>query len=559
VIALLAARIGTAGALHLTEDEAYYRLWAQAPALGYYDHPPVVAWWIWLGVRLAGDNPLGVRLLPILACAVTSVLVYDLARLACGSRATAERAGIWYNATLLVAAGGLLAVPDSPAALFWVVSLWAAFRALAARPGPAAVWWLAAGTAAGLATLSKYSALFLGPGMLIWLTSTSAGRRSLRSPGPWLALVVAAGLFALNIGWNASHHWLTFAKQFGRITPRRFAPRYLLEFLATEAVLLNPILAAFFLRLWPRDVLARAWPFLATSIPFVGYLLVHSLHDRIQAHWPAPVYPALALCAAFAAEGSVSAWRRARAAVPWFALAACAVAGLYAALPLVGVPLHFDPALPVRGWSAFARNIEDLRGALGARWVATTSYGLAAELADEPAIRAPILQISERERWSRLRQGAWADTGKPGLLIELPRRIDMGTLSDCFARVRPLGFVDRGPPGEKPKRYEAVLVEAPRRDVVRDGCAATTGPKTRSAAGVAHPGEPALDRGLRQAGQGEVADALPIQGLEVRLGQGLEVGLGDQASKVDVGGRDGLGLVEEAVGRGAFAGGVIGP
>jgi hypothetical protein len=433
----------------------------------------MIAWWTWLGVRLAGDTPLGVRLLPILGGALTSVLVFDLAQVAGGSRSEAERAGIWYNATLLVAAGGFLAVPDSPAALFWVAALWSAFHALRAHRGRAAIaWWLASGAAAGLATLSKYSALFLGPGMLIWLVGDPAGRASLRcSAGPWLALAAAAGLFALNPGWNATHHWLTFAKQFGRLAPHRLAPRYLVEFLAIEIWLLNPILAAFLIRLWrDRRGLARTWPLLATSAPFVGYLLLHSLHDRIQAHWPAPVYPALALCAAFAAEGATGPWRVARTAVPWFAAVTCAAAAVYVSLPLAGVPLRFDPALPVRGWSDFARNIDRLRRSAQAGWVGTTSYGLAAELADEPAIDAPILQISERDRWQGLRQGAWADTSRPGLLVDLPRRIDLELLRRCFARVQPLGSVDRGPPGEKPRRYAAFLVAAPRGDLIRDGC-----------------------------------------------------------------------------------------
>jgi 4-amino-4-deoxy-L-arabinose transferase-like glycosyltransferase len=473
--ALAVIRVVAAGAVHLTEDEAYYRLWAQAPALGYYDHPPMIAWWIWLGVGLAGDTPLGVRLLPILASAVMSFLVYDLARLAGGGPATAERAGVWCNATLLAAAGGFLAVPDAPAALFWVVSLWAALRALRASPGSGAVaWWLATGVAAGLATLSKYSALFLGPGMLVWLMSARAGQASLRTAGPWLALAAAAGLFTLNLGWNAEHGWLTFARQFGRIAPHRLAPRYLLEFLATEVVLLNPILAAFLLRPWrdrgARGPLRRTWPFVATSIPFIGYLLAHSLHDRIQAHWPAPVYPALALCAAFAAEHVSGAWRVARTAVPWFAAVACAAAALYLSLPLAGIPLGFDPAMPVRGWSEFAREIDRLRRATQAGWVATTSYGLAAELAAEPAVGAPILQISERERWRGLRQGSGADTSRPGLLVDLPRRIDMERLRRCFAGVEPLGFVDRGPAGEKPKRYAAILLATPHGDLVRDGC-----------------------------------------------------------------------------------------
>ena len=163
VAAILAARVAVAANLHLTEDEAYYRLWSMAPAFGYYDHPPMIAWWIAAGRALVGDSPLGVRLLPSLASAATSMLVFDMARLAGADRATAERAGLWFNATLLVACGGFLAVPDAPAALFWALTLWSVLKAT--RSGSIA-WWLAAGAAAGLATLSKYSALFLGPGTL---------------------------------------------------------------------------------------------------------------------------------------------------------------------------------------------------------------------------------------------------------------------------------------------------------------------------------------------------------------------------------------------------------
>ena len=30
----------------LTEDEAYYRLWSARLQMGYFDHPPMIAWWI---------------------------------------------------------------------------------------------------------------------------------------------------------------------------------------------------------------------------------------------------------------------------------------------------------------------------------------------------------------------------------------------------------------------------------------------------------------------------------------------------------------------------------
>ena len=56
LLLLSLVRLAAAGLVPLTEDEAYYRLWAQHPALGYYDHPPMMAWWIHVGVRLVGDQ-----------------------------------------------------------------------------------------------------------------------------------------------------------------------------------------------------------------------------------------------------------------------------------------------------------------------------------------------------------------------------------------------------------------------------------------------------------------------------------------------------------------------
>jgi 4-amino-4-deoxy-L-arabinose transferase-like glycosyltransferase len=478
ILGLLLARLALAAVLPLTEDEAYYRLWAQAPAFGYFDHPPMIAWWIWLGVHAAGDRPLGVRLAPALACALTSFMVYDLAWQVGGRPAEARRAAIWHNATLLAAAGGFLAVPDAPAALFWIACLSACVRALDTGSRP---WWLVAGAAAGLASLSKYSALFLGPGVLIWLSWDPKGRDHLRTAGPWLALLVAAALFAVNASWNAGHHWLTFAKQFGRIAPRRITLRYLGEFLVTQVLLFNPLMAIFLARAGKPPTERRlagvgAAPpllaFVATSLPFCAYLLAHSLHDRIEAHWPAPVIAPLAITAAFAAGSAQGAWRRLRRAVPAFAAVVCAVAIGYLSLPLLGVPLRFDPALPLRGWPAFSRRLESLRRATGAAWVGTTSYGLAAQLLDEPAITVPVLQISERERWHGLVHGASADASRPGLLVDLTRRIDLAALRRCFGEVGPVTLVARGPPGEKGKAYSFIVVGAPRFDVVRDGCPA---------------------------------------------------------------------------------------
>ena len=465
IAAILTARLILAANLHLSEDEAYYRLWSMAPALGYYDHPPMIAWWIAIGRAVAGDSPLGVRLLPVLGSAATSLLVFDMARLAGADLRTSERAGVWFNCTLLVACGAFLAVPDAPAALFWCLTLWCLLKATGSK---GLGWWAATGAAAGLATLSKYSALFLGPGVLLWLLTAADRRRMLLNPGPWIALAAAGGLFALNVSWNASHHWLTFAKQFGRVAPHGWSPRYLPELLVAQILLLNPVMVLFLIR-WRGRPRGTAL-FIASSLPFAAYLVLHSLHDRVQAHWPAPIYPAAAIIAAFAASAIESGfWRAARLGVPIATALVVAALGMLLALPPATFGRSPDLFLPLRGWRAFAASVDRTRVEAGAGWIGAASYGLASELADEGP-RAPIVQIAERERWRGPMAGVLPDFSRPGLVVDLTRRLDPARLRACFADVRYVGVLGRGAKGERPTAYGLYRVSGTRRDVAGDGC-----------------------------------------------------------------------------------------
>ena len=466
VLAILVIRLVVAAVTPLTEDEAYYRLWAQAPALGYVDHPPMIAWWIAIGRAVAGDTPLGVRLLPCLASALTSLLVFDMASMATGARVVGERAAVWFNATLLVALGAMLAVPDAPAALFWCLALWCLMRDQAR---PRLLWWIGAGVAAGLACLSKYSALFLGPGILIWLVADRGRVARLATSGPWLALVVTAALFGLNVFWNAHHGWLTFAKQFGRVAGHHVEWRFLPELVGAQILLLNPLLFGFL----TRARVSRAAPaslFLLTSLPFAAYLLIHSLHDRVQAHWPAPLYPSLVILAALAANGLSSGLAaRFRRAVPAFALGCLTLIVVLVAAPVSVFDNLPDPFLPLRGWSDFSNRLEAERQGSGAAWVGVSSYGLASELSAQ-GLSSPLWQISERDRWLGPSPGERPDLSRSGLVVDLPRRISASKLRTCFASVQPLPSVPRGAPGERPKMYAAFLVGSPIRPALQVGC-----------------------------------------------------------------------------------------
>ncbi|RAK58372.1 hypothetical protein DJ021_00380 [Phenylobacterium hankyongense] len=475
-LVLTGLRLVAAGTIHLTEDEAYYRLWAEHLQLGYFDHPPMIAWWIRVGEMIAGDNPLGLRLLPTLATGLTTWMIGDLT-LRLGARPqTAVRAALWYNATITVALGGMLAIPDAPASLFWTLTIWCLAWAWESGRG---LWWLAAGLAAGLACLSKYSALFLAPGVLLWLFLIPRGREELRRPGPWEAALIAALLFSVNVAWNAENGWPTFIRQFGRVAPGGLHPAHMAEFVLTQFLLLNPFIAVYALRGVGLGWRTRKEPGathlmlpIATSAPFALYLLVHSLHDRVEGHWPAPLFGAFAICAAVAAErgAELGRGRLARWITPAAGLTAAAVALIYAALPQSGPLGRSDPTLPIRGWPGLATDIERLRIAQGAAWVGTQSYGVAAQLDAERRIGAPLLEIIERDRY-RKDAPVRPDFTRPGVVVDLDRRLVQADLLKCFADVRPAGILIRAGSPARGARYAAFRVSGPRLDVWNQGCA----------------------------------------------------------------------------------------
>ena len=85
VLGLTALRAVVAATTDLSADEAYYWHWIHPLQLSYFDHPAMVAYWIWGGVHLAGETAFGVRLPAVLGGLVTSALVWDGARRAFAS------------------------------------------------------------------------------------------------------------------------------------------------------------------------------------------------------------------------------------------------------------------------------------------------------------------------------------------------------------------------------------------------------------------------------------------------------------------------------------------
>src|SRR5437764_7024164 len=238
VLALVALRLVAAAFTPITFDEAYYWMWSKSLAGGYYDHPPMVAVVIRLGTMIAGDTELGVRLVSILLALPMSWAVYRTAAILFGGVRVAATATMLLNVTLMAAVGTLIVTPDAPLLVASSFVLFCLAKVLATERG---AWWLAVGAAVGAALLSKYTALFFGPAILIWLVSVPKLRHWLVSPWLYLGGMVALALFSPVILWNADHHWVSFIKQIGRARIEDFRPAFIAELIPTQIVFATPL------------------------------------------------------------------------------------------------------------------------------------------------------------------------------------------------------------------------------------------------------------------------------------------------------------------------------
>lgn len=414
-IALLILLRFIAGAiLPLSADEAYYWLWSKHLAWGYYDHPPMIAFLIRMGTAVFGDTAFGVRVVPLLLSIPASWWVW---------RVGGERASLFFNLMLMTAVETMAATPDAP-----LIAASAAFLFALAKVDEDARWWLAVGAAGGVALLSKYTGFFLGLGALAWIVF--AGRRWLLSPWPYLGAVLALAIFAPNVWWNATHHWMTFAFQFGRVGAGHFTLRFLFEFLAAQLLLASPFILAAALTTRDRMLI---W----VMLPAVAYFAVHSLHDRVQGNWPCFLYPALAVAAAQCRNWLV----RPAAPVAAAILFACYAQVFFGVLPLG----RGDPGSRLLGYGMdeVARTVAATHPAT----ILTTDYATTAWLRFYGQV--PVVLVGEPERGL----GGPVGAGPLVYVAEAPR--DRHAL---FPSAQALGTIVRRRSGVEIAHYEVYAV-----------------------------------------------------------------------------------------------------
>ncbi len=286
----LLLKLALAAWLPLTGDEAYFYLWGKYPALGYYDHPPMIGWFLHLLLYVSDAN-WWLRLPAILLTTVIGWGIYRWLERRIGAR-HAALVGVLYLLTPLNVVA-VLVTTDTLLILFCFLSVLALVRAL---ESDGYRWFVASGALLGLAFLSKYFAVLLGVGYGVYLLLV---RRSLRNAVGLLLLFLAVLPFAsLNVWWNYTHCWdnilFNFYSRTREVGTDWTSPAlYLLTliYLATPPLLLYG---------WRRR--AELWQRLRSGETFLWLSLLPlllfaglSLRARIGLHWVLAFYPLLFL------------------------------------------------------------------------------------------------------------------------------------------------------------------------------------------------------------------------------------------------------------------------
>jgi hypothetical protein len=342
-------------------QDAYYYFYSEELALSYFDHPPMVAYMLYLFTSLLGKSVGVIKLADFLVSMGTLAIFYALARNFLSGR-QAVLATVWLATTLLLTVVSVNTTPDVPLLFFWTLALWVLTKAVFEQRS---LYWLLSGLLMGLAFMSKYTALLLPAGLGLFLLLSTTYRKEWWGWRFWGALFFCALGMLPVIWWNFDNDWMSFrfqsAERAEEITAFRLHPALFLGNLGTQLLLLLPPLfggmcwVAYkmlrkYVKNWhlPHDRQLFLWCF---SLPIIGFFFGVSLFYWVKLNWMMPGYlTALILVTPYLSK------RLLRVQL-YVALALHVVILLQ--LTLYPVPIRSDDTW--YAWEVLAEEVEDLQ------------------------------------------------------------------------------------------------------------------------------------------------------------------------------------------------------
>ncbi len=266
----------------LHSDESYYWMYSQHLAWGYFDHPPMVALFIYLGHTIF-PGEIGVRLFIILFSTITFALILNEIN---------EKSNLFFVTLFILSfplvhthIAGFLAIPDIPL-LFFVLVFLLLYKKFLEKPG-----WINSvllGIVIAAMIYSKYHA-FLVIGFTLF-----SNLKLLKNKFFYLIILIAVILLIPHALWQFNNDFPTFKYHLiERAKP--FQLKYILPYLGGVLLVAGPLSG--FLVLWKlrkikiQNLFQRALIF--NIIGFIALFFIMSFKNRIEIHWLAAIIPML--------------------------------------------------------------------------------------------------------------------------------------------------------------------------------------------------------------------------------------------------------------------------
>ena len=431
-------------------DEAFYWQESRHLAWAYSDLPGLSAWLAWLGTTFGGNHALALRLPFLLIGAGIPWLVVRMT-----TREFDAPIG-WQAGSLslllpLAGSMGLLALPDAPLLLATVLCLDASLRLLRSV-AVFGVAELAVGLVIGGLCHYRFAAV-IAVGFIAML-ALPAGRRALRNPWSWLAVVIGALAWLPLLLWNLQHADAGLQFQLVDRHPWQFSSAGLrlgqMQLLLATPLLLVAMAVAAWRVLRTRGNDASRYLALCGTMIVLGFLVLGFFADRerVSFHWPLPGYMALLPLVPLV----LSRWSRGWQVATWVTagLGLAAVLGYYAiasipALREQTASRNFHPT-NFAGWDVLANTVRERMATMptGTQLVAGdfklgAELGFALDDADIPVLEHPLNgkhgRAPQLALWGLLRNRLDVDVGRPALLVIATNHVEFADLLGYYHRL----------------------------------------------------------------------------------------------------------------------------
>ncbi len=380
------------GSFNVSTDEAYYWMWSVRLDWGYVDHPPMVAYVLWLVGALTDDAPWAWRASAIAISCASSWLVFCT-----GRKLFSARAGFWAALPLTLSplycmALGFILLPESLLIFWTALALYLAAKMITEQR-PALFYPL--GAVFGLGLSSNPPALLIPTGLVMFCLLSKPHRHWFQRKEPYLGVLLGLLIFSPVIYWNWRHDWagFLFLSERTEVGDANAAPGLGLAWQSVffQAIYHTPVV---FILLWTGVVLgfrrlrraadARILLLLCFSLPLLVIFLAAASLRTTQAHWPTSGYLALYVLFPAVVFHERFRWSRAKKALAAVSLGVAAFASgllpLVMAYPLMAIinehlqavvslpPDAVDAMAQSEGWGQeIRRGLMDSRERIAAR------------------------------------------------------------------------------------------------------------------------------------------------------------------------------------------------